>query len=283
MLVQEDDVGRQPLQPPELLRLERLLHERDVVLLHHPHEKDREIARDAVSPQTALPERALGEKLRRCAQRAVLEEDPRSEPFVELRFLRSDIEVTQRDLRVRVSERERACRRRRVVVFLREGQRGVARLRHPGGEGHPRESPGCEPDPLAQADARIEDGAGRPGQRAPVERRRVVRPPPAAEEARPVGFPFHLALHASLDGQHVERPRSRLVRRALPARAQERRALCPVLRLDEELSERGVREVVGERTENDLGIARHLDLPRPVALVRDREPAHLDVVLRETP
>src|ERR1700687_6300615 len=39
-------------------------------------------------------------------------------------------------------------------------------------------------------------------------------------------------------------------------------------------------EVVGARAENDLRIARHLDLPGTIAPVGDREPSHFDVIFR---
>ena len=72
---------------------------------------------------------------------------------------------------------------------------------------------------------------------------------------------------------------ARLVGRARPATAQERRSLGEVLGLDEELPEGGVGEVVRRRGEHDLRVARDLDLARAVAVVREREPPHLDVVL----
>ena len=61
--------------------------------------------------------------------------------------------------------------------------------------------------------------------------------------------------------------------------AEQRGALGQVLRLDEQLAEGRVGQVVGGRGEDDLGVARDLDLARTIAVVGHRQPAHLDVVL----
>ena len=102
---------------------------------------------------------------------------------------------------------------------------------------------------------------------------------PAAEEARAVRLPLERALRAALQAQDVHGPERRLVGRARPTTAQERRSLREVLRLDEQLSESGVGQVVRRRGEHDLGVARDLDLAGAVAVVRHRQPPHLDVVL----
>ncbi len=86
-------------------------------------------------------------------------------------------------------------------------------------------------------------------------------------------------LRAALQAQDVHGPERRLVGRARPTAAQERRSLREVLRLDEQLSEGGVGQVVRRRGEHDLGVARDLDLAGAVAVVRHRQPPHLDVVL----
>ena len=52
--VQDHHVGAQALEAPVFLGLQGLLHQRQSVLLHHPHEQDGEIAGDAVPPQLGL-------------------------------------------------------------------------------------------------------------------------------------------------------------------------------------------------------------------------------------
>ena len=51
MLVEDDDVGAQPLQAPVLLRLQDLPHQRRIVVADDADEQDREIAGDGVRPQ----------------------------------------------------------------------------------------------------------------------------------------------------------------------------------------------------------------------------------------
>ena len=140
--------------------------------------------------------------------------------------------------------------------------------------------PGSKANALAQADDRIEHGAGGAGQRAPVERHWVLGTASAAEEPQPVGLPFDGALHPPLDAQHVHCPHPGLVRRARAPRAHQRRALREVLRFDEQLPERRMGQVVGQGRERDLAVARDLQFAGTIAQVRDREPPHLDVVLR---
>ena len=57
MLVQDDDVGAQPLDAPVLLRVEQLAHERQRRHLGDAQEHDRQVAGDAVAPQVLLTER----------------------------------------------------------------------------------------------------------------------------------------------------------------------------------------------------------------------------------
>jgi hypothetical protein len=114
--------------------LKSLLHQGKVILLHHPHEQDRKVPRDAVAPEPRLPECVLREDPGRGAQRAVLEEDARSELLVELRFLGRNAEMAQGDLHVRVGESERARRRGRVVILLRQRERRVPILGDARGE-----------------------------------------------------------------------------------------------------------------------------------------------------
>ena len=139
--------------------------------------------------------------------------------------------------------------------------------------------PGREPDALAQADHGVEHDAGRAGERAPVEGLGIVRRPPSAEKARAIRLPLDGALRAAFQAQDVHGPQRRLVGRARPTAAQQGGSLREVLRLDEQLPEGGVGQVVRRRGEHDLGVARDLDLAGAVAVVRHRQSPHLDVVL----
>ncbi len=74
-LVQDHGVRLQPLQAPELVRLQDVPHELEVLRRAHPHENDWEVARDAVTPEPGLAERVLGESLLVGPKRRVREED----------------------------------------------------------------------------------------------------------------------------------------------------------------------------------------------------------------
>ena len=54
MVVHDHDVRVEPLQAPELVRGQDLPDEHHVVRLDDPHERDREIPRDAVHPEAGL-------------------------------------------------------------------------------------------------------------------------------------------------------------------------------------------------------------------------------------
>ena len=71
VLVEDHDVGAQPLEAPVFLSLEDLAHERQVVLLDDPHQEDGKIARNAVRPEARLAQGAAGQDLRAGAERTV--------------------------------------------------------------------------------------------------------------------------------------------------------------------------------------------------------------------
>ena len=279
VLVEHRHVRAQALEAPVVLRLQHLPHERQVVLLDHAHDEQRQVARDAVSPEPGLAEQVARAQLARRAQRRVHVEHARGEPFEQLRVLARDAEVAQRHLRVRVPEREGARGRPGVVVLLRERVGGVAVGHDTGRERDAHRAAGPDPDPVAQAHDRVEHRAGRAAERPAVERHGVVHVAPAAEEARAVALPLDGALHAALDAQHVDAVERRVGAAPRPAVGHERIALRQIARGHEQLAERRVRKVVRGRAEHQLGVARDLDLARPRAAVRQRDTAHLHVVL----
>ena len=186
------------------------------------------------------------------AERRVGVQHARGQALEEQGLLARDAQVAKAALRVREGEGEGARRRAGLVVALSEGQGRLSGGRHPRGEGQPHEAARREANALAQADHGVEHDAGRAGKRAPVEGLRVVGTAPAPEEARAVGLPFHGTLGPAFEAQDVNRPGAGLVRGARPPMTEEGGALRKVLRLDEQLAERGVGQVVGGRGEDDL-------------------------------
>ena len=175
-------------------------------------------------------------------------------------------------------QREGPRGRARTVVLARQRLDRLAIRRHAGGETEPHRPARRNPDPLTQADNRIEDDAGGAGERASVERQRPCGAPAASEKTRAIGFPFDRTLRASLQAQRMERPRAGVAGIARPAMTQQRGAVGQVLGFDEDLAERRMGEVVGRRREDDLGVARHVDLADARAVIAHGDPAHFDVV-----
>src|SRR5437867_2928883 len=125
--------------------------------------------------------------------------------------------MTQTALRVR--EREGECPGGRARVAVLSGERfGVLAIGGDAGrERKAHRRPWDQPDPLAEAEDRVEDDARRPGQRAPVERRRTVGITTAAEESRAIGLPFDRSLWPAFEAQDMYRPHGRLPRISSPS------------------------------------------------------------------
>ena len=190
LVVDDDDVGGQPLQAPVLLRLQHLSCERQGVGADDLHEHDRQITGDAVPPESGLTELVRRQPVARRAQRPVGEQHTRREALEQDRIAIGDRQVMQRALRMPERERKRPHRGTGFAVLLREGERGVPIARDAGGEAETHRRPRSEPDALPQAEDRIEDDAGRPGQRAAVDRRGGARITSAPQEPGPVRLPL---------------------------------------------------------------------------------------------
>ena len=160
----------------------------------------------------AWPSSFDANRVRTRAQRAVGEEHPRRQPLEQQRLVVRDAEMTQTALRVREGEREGARGRARVAVLLGERFGGLAIRGDAGGETEAHRRARDQPDPLAQAEDRIEHDAGRARQRAAVERGRAVGVPAAAEESRAIGLPFDRPLRPAFEAQDVHRPDGRIAR-----------------------------------------------------------------------
>ena len=243
MLVEDDQVGAQTLDAPVFLRVQQLPHQRQAGGLGDAHEHDRQIAGDAVPPQIRLPERVAREIVRADA-RGIRAEHARRQAIEEDGVIVGQPQVLQRDVHVREGHRERARRGAGVAILPHQRQRRRPIGRDAGGEGDPHERTRRQPHPLAQRRHRIEHRAGRARQRAAVERDGIGRRAPAAEESRAVGLPFDGAAKPAVDAQHVKGPGRRLVGGARAPAEEQAGALRVVLRLDEQLAERGVGEVV---------------------------------------
>ncbi len=206
MLVEDDEIGAQAFQPPVFLRLEHAPREPHRIVFGDADDRDGEIRRDAVGPQRLAAKRVLRPHIRPGAQRSVNVEHARRQPLVQLRVVARDVEMMQCALPLRRRERERAGGRAWFAILRRQRQRGLLVRRDARGERQARESARGQPDALPQAEDRIECGADRVGQRSSVERLWVVRPAPAPEERKAIGFALERAVRAAVETQHVHRP-----------------------------------------------------------------------------
>ena len=214
MLVEDHDVGAESLEPPVLLRLQHLPHQRHVVVPGDAHEQDGQVAGDAVRPQT---------RTGRARSTRSSSAPARSEPSVHEHPRRETLEEHARR-RSRcpggAGRSARACRRARTCAtaalgswYFRASASAVSRSEAmPVANDEPHRRARRQPDPLAQADDRIEHDAGRARQRAAVERLRIgrgSRPRPrkrarsVSHSTGPCGRPSRLS--------DVERPDAGLV------------------------------------------------------------------------
>ena len=156
MIVENDGVGAQSLEAPVLLGSQYLPHERHVGVLDHAHDKDRQVPRYPVRPQTRLAERIIRQQHRRCAQGTVGPQHERGQLFVELRLIDGQAEVACAHLRLGGGEREGPRCGCGVVVFLGERDRSGAARGNPGRKRQPYPPSRRDSDSCAQAQNRIE-------------------------------------------------------------------------------------------------------------------------------
>ena len=94
---------------------------------------DRQVAGDAVAPQSGLPAAVAGDHAAGRAEQRVGVQDAAGEPAVELRVGFGRVELPQHDLALRPGELEHAIGQVAVVVLLDQPDRALARL---GDAGH---------------------------------------------------------------------------------------------------------------------------------------------------
>ncbi len=189
-------------------------------------------------------------------------------------------QVPQRDLRVRERHREGARSRAAIAILADQGERRIAIRCDTGREGDAHDRTRHETHAVAQRRDRVEHRPGGSRKRPSVEGDGIGGGAAATDELGAIRFPLHRAAETAFDPQDVEGQDGFLVGAALAPAEEKAGVLVGVLGFDEQLAECGMREIVLGLAEDDLGVARDLDFAHPVAVVRDRQPAHFDVVLR---
>ncbi len=227
------------------------------------------------------PSSLAREHLPRRAQRSVGTQHARGQPLEQQRVVtRRSPGGAARFARVRARGRRRAWPR------SARGTSARARGRRP--DRRPRRS--------RTTGARVAPGASRmrwrrlkigssttpvvPDRRAAVERRGQRRGRGRARGTGPDPSPTRSGPASGLRGSGRARPRSAASPGSRRRRWHSSAELAgSVLGLEEQLPERRVRQVGGRRREREFDVAGDVDLARARALIGDREPAHLDVVL----
>ena len=231
-------------------------------------------------PQTGLPEAFSASICGIGAQRSVGRRARARRAARTAARRRSRCRVAQPALRVREGERERARRRSGSWYFCASAFGRVSIGRDAGREERRTDCAGREPDPLAEAEDRIEHDAGRARQRRPSSaagivsvsgRGRGMRARSVSHSTGPCGRPSRLkTCTAQIGLSRGSRGRRWQSSAALSGRYSVSRNSLP--------NAGCARSSAGGR-EHDLRVAGDVDLADPRALIDDRQPPDLDVVL----
>ena len=162
-LVQNDEIDGELLHPPIFMSLQHLAGDAETLDLGDSQHDDRQIAGNALRPQTGLRAGALPNDIRRGAQIAASEDDVACEALKKPGFAGIDAEVMQLHLRLGPSQRRCALIGRRVPMFIDAIQERSAGPSSHGPEGDASRGARSDTDTSAQREDRIEHGPDRIG------------------------------------------------------------------------------------------------------------------------
>ena len=132
--IEDHEIGGNPLQVPILVGTHELPDDVHFLVRLDAHQGNREIAGDAVGPESRRPQAVLGQHLRRRVQRGIGVEETIGQTLEEVRFVPGDPEVVQLNLGLGPGQRARSLERRGLMVLLRDLQGLLSRRRHQRGE-----------------------------------------------------------------------------------------------------------------------------------------------------
>ena len=157
VFVPDHQIDGEPFQPPVRVRLHRLAHQRDALVVANPHQHDRQVPRDAVAPQSRLPPPIAAEDARLGpAQRRGIN-DRAGQAAIDLRIRFGSAQLLQQDLAVRPGEVEDAIGQAGIAVLLGQRFDAGARLGDAGDDVDPHGLIRLQQHRLADANDRIED------------------------------------------------------------------------------------------------------------------------------
>ena len=275
IVVQKDQVRHQPAAAPVRVRLQDLPRHFQVAVRSDSHQRDWHVAGDGVRPESRLAETIPGDGLARPQGRA-RKEDGRRQPLEQRGVGRRQAQLGPPRRIARGALLEDAVHGLQAAEPGGQRQGLVPVFRRGGGERQDGGRSRLHPDPLAQAEDRVQHRSYGPRKcRATVHRRRVLRGAPPPQEASAVGLV--LDVPRRLARQDLESPDRLLIVGARPAAAKQGGRRRMVFGLQEELGEGRVRLVRSARIEGHLGIARHLQRAGPVAAVGQGDAADFRV------
>ena len=156
----------------------------------------------------------------------------------------------------------------------------LARRRNQGPEADACHAGGRNADALAQREDRVQHMPHRVREAPGIgQRHRIAQAARAADELRTVGLDLRRPDGIPLDDGELRGPDSGIVLPPLAPRGEEHPLLGHILRLDEELGEGRMCDVIGRPRQHQLHIGGDLQLPYGGADVGDRDAAHLGVIL----
>ena len=182
-LVQNDEIDRQPLQAPVLVRAEELSDDASILRLVDADQDDGEVAGDPVGPQGRRPGRILPQHHRRGPKRRVRVKNPARKILEQASLVHANPEMVELDLRPRPGKRDRPLERRGVAILVGERHGGFARRADERGEDEPCALSRRETNSPPETEDWIEHRAGRVRQGPPVDdRHRRTDPATPADE-----------------------------------------------------------------------------------------------------
>ena len=281
MVVEDDQVEGEPLGAQVFVRVQGLAHERKITRVTDPHDENRQVAADAVSPERALRFFIKLENVRARAQGRVRIDQESGEALVKVRVFDIRLQVAQLDLRARARLTHRALENGCGVILVGKSQRRLARIGDGGRERDARRCARLYANARAQAPDGIEHGAHGVRERAILrDGNGVARRAPAPQEARAVCLVLCRSDCLAFDDHQVYAPDFALLLRARAAARKQRVRFRDELGFDGKVAESRVRRVRRRRVEDDFAVARDFDFTRARRLVRECRAAQLGVVFR---
>ena len=280
-VVEDHQIDRQALQPPVFVRIDHLQNEGNFIFFADPHQRDGKVPRYAGAPQRRGGPPAPLQDFRRSPEARIVIDQIIRQQLEQMGIVRPDAQILQLGLGMGGRQGGGAFKRHRVMVAVHQIHDLLAALRH--------HCPECDCDglsarylyPAAQAENRIEHGAGAVRQGPAFRYRRCrARASVAPQEFAAIGLILHVADRPAFRHAEMGNPNRLLRRRARPAGRQKRAGLAQIFGLHEQFGKGLVGVVVLGPGQRQFGIGGDFEIAQPGPVVGDRYPPHFRIVFR---